>query len=586
MKIQIICVSLILLLLSCTDKKEPNKNAILGVLAILSQGVIPPGDGGTTGGNDAGNGNTGTTNSAVIFPSAQEFTKVVEDNNFVIFGAAGTGTGTLIQFSGHKHELDSTKLGVEPIALMNYNRNKSKFSRFIYVTYAMGIDVNTRFGKFKDTLLQLSSGEVTLISLSAGSLYMELTKDMLLSKNIHVKKTISVAGIKKGILLIGYETLTSQFKDAADVIRTIAPELENYLPESPFIQNLQGTIQRNAASSDFCIAMDFFNSGNDLVTTVESACEGVGIQNRLRLAGDHDINLNQYSLESVSVAIQYILETEAIPSATIPFPSLPLTWDSGSNQFVSAVVPSLKDTSVKATLVNNVPGFAIEVRNGDWEINLNAKLATINFEKNLISLSGNTTAKNKVTQSYFFSQTIGGEVVYNMDYYQLAGRTPRASGFETYPIYMTSQANLSQQAPISWISTMDVSAPVHFYGSYIGIKDHKNFRVRADISGHWYKREQFIFVTVERTIDVRTNNLNIVYTNGIPSIIGSLRLDGWGLGIDNIDTDCTFVEVARTETYVKFSSPQQIRADLIGIPIAQTSCSAFVGGDITLQIIK
>lgn len=174
--------------------------------------------------------------------------------------------------------------------------------------------------------------------------------------------------------------MTRDLSPVGGLVEQIEPEILDYFPDSPFINNLQPVIQRNISNSDYCIAMDYFNSGSDLVTKVDSACVGILTGNRLRLAGDHDINKNLTSLESVARGIKYILENHTVPVAPYPYNLLlPLSWD--GNQFVPAMIPALANTTIAVTFERNVPGFTVSTINGNWDVNLVATMTVINLEK-------------------------------------------------------------------------------------------------------------------------------------------------------------------------------------------------------------
>ena len=571
---------------SKSNSKESSKTLpyLIGLVMASNNGASSSTDNSTPTANPTTEPAPTTTQPTMLaFPSSVQLERFISVEKSVIYGANGTGqNNSLIIFSGHQHELNIDLVRPEPLAVRVLEDHRAKFKRILFVSYSPGMSVTNRFNKIYPLIKNYIEGNVTLIGTSAGTLYLELTKNRLKEEGVSVSLTISNVGIRKGIIADGgYQYLTRDLSPVGGLVEQIEPEILDYFPDSPFINNLQPVIQRNISNSDYCIAMDYFNSGSDLVTKVDSACVGILTGNRLRLAGDHDINKNLTSLESVARGIKYILENHTVPVAPYPYNLLlPLSWD--GNQFVPAMIPALANTTIAVTFERNVPGFTVSTINGNWDVRLVATMTVINLEKNLIALKGDAYAKDTTTGSYFFNQDLQGEVVYNKE----SGGSPRALGFADYPYYLTSQARLNLQAPISSINIMSVSAPIHFYGAYIGIQDHKNFRIRADIAGHWEKHESFFFFNVDRTIDVRTNNLNIVYTNGNPTITGSLRLDGWGLGVDNIDTDCTFVEKSRTADYITFTSPQTIRADLIGITVGETSCASLIGGEITLQIIK
>ena len=522
--------------------------------------------------------------------------------HYTVYQALGTGTGTLVQFAGHEHDPDPNKITVQPVFQSIWDRLKNKYGKCIYVGLSAGQKVKPRYNEMRTYIFNNVVGSISVVDLSAGSLYGELLQEDAQARGYSVIR-VDIAGISKGIIFKGFAELLNylslllgQFIGA----NSIPPDWEDYLPESDLIAEVQGLRKKNAGVKNFCIAMDAFNSGNDTLTSIESACSEIAPANQTILAGFHDVNVSSGSIRAVTETVAYILENEKSPDKQ-SYP-LPVSWNSGLSAMIPVLLPALDGVSIQPTSEGGVPGIKANYNSAPWKIDLNAKVTIVNLVKNLVEMSGDVVVTNTVENTKILAQSIVGEVVYNKENYAKAGGTPRISGFENYAYYFRGTAKTTQQcfdifiirycipvyeqAPLTYIDVMEVKAPVYIVSATLGIQDNKNFRIGVDISGHWQKDENFLFVPIHRTIDVSSPELGIAYTNGYPSITGILRVVGYGLGLDDITTSCTFIEKERTADYIVFTSPQKIRANILGITIGESSCSALIGGDIKVPIIK
>lgn len=595
-----------------------NNNGSTGTVTTGNTGVTTPLGGadsnnGSTGTVATGTGNTstsgnsnettaaasgsGTTATAINLTSELQRTKVADHH--AIFQAVGTGNGgTLVLFSGHEHETDPSKLPVQPVFQFIWERMKNKYSKCVYIGLSAGQRVKPRYNDMKTYIFSNVVGGISIVDLSAGSLYGEFFQEDAIQRGFEVIR-VDIAGISKGIIFTGFTEVLAYLSSLVENtlgITTIPPDWQDYLPESELIAEVQTLRKKNAGPKNFCVGMNFFNSGNDTLTTIESACSEIPDANRTILAGLHDVNANQSTVQSVTETVAYILDNEKSPDKSVyPLASL---W---SNGLFASLLPALPGLSLQPTFEAGVPGLKVAYEAEPWKINLSAKATNVNLVKNLVDMSGVVDVWNTRENKKIIAQNVTGEVVYDWNNYVNAGKSSRISGFENYPYYFRGTAKAKQecisiffqfcmtvyeQSPLTYIDVMDVKAPVHVVNATLGIKNHKNFKVAVDINGHWQKDETWVLVPVHRTIDVSSPDFGISYTNGYPTLTGSLVIAGYGLGLDDVDTTCVFQEKEVTEDYIIFTSPQKIKANILGFIIGESSCSALVGGDIKVPRIK
>ncbi|MBP9887492.1 MAG: hypothetical protein KBF93_14410 [Leptospiraceae bacterium] len=592
---------------SATTTPSSGNGGVTGSHPTGTEGTIPvvttPPSSDNGGTSDTSGNSGGTTgNAAATINLTSNLQKTQVGDHYTVYQALGTGSGTLVQFAGHEHETDPNKITVQPVFQSIWDRLKNKYGKCIYVGLSAGQKVKPRYNEMRTYIFNNVVGSISIVDLSAGSLYGEFLQEDAQARGYSVIR-VDIAGISKGIIFKGFAELLNylslllgQFIGA----NSIPPDWEDYLPESDLIAEVQGLRKKNAGVKNFCIAMDAFNSGNDTLTSIESACSEIAPANQIILAGYHDVNVSFGSIRSVTETVAYILENEKSPDKQ-SYP-LPVSWNSGLSAMIPVLLPALDGVSIQPTSEGGVPGVKANYNYAPWKVDFSAKVTNINLAKNLVEMSGDVVVSNTAENKKIIAQNLVGEVVYNKENYAKAGGTPRISGFENYAYYFRGTAKTTQQCyefgfvrwclalyeqvPLTYIDVMEVKAPVYIVSATLGIQDNKNFRIGVDISGHWQKDENFLFVPIHRTIDVSSPGLGIAYTNGYPSITGVLSIRGYGLGLDDITTTCTFFEKERTADYVVFTSPQTIKANILGITIGESSCSAMVGGDIKLPIIK
>lgn len=481
--------------------------------------------------------------------------------------------------------------------------NKSQYKMLIYLAYPLGMRIEDRANYIYDVYLrkrllnELDVTSIDWVGISEGTLInLELIDKFSSQTNKRIFAAPPFQGslysdaLAKGVL---GENTWNQYKD---IITQNAPEINDLLTSSTYTKErvpilLNRLLSSEGMSKSFLIPMNYKNLGLDLVVSVESQMAGTPTpfknENIAVVSGSHFEMGVSPAKDSIRSIVTSILQNGVIPQGInqdLVNNKVPISFIDG--KWIAPIYGNgMELGSIGIQPTGGTMVLDIQYDNPEWKVDSTITINSNTFKDGFLETSADLYILKKDVGA-----TIQGpfklEVVFDMERFKKSTNyAKRHASFKEYPIHLyyvpktvTTCRNIAcmgrvcNTKVVPWIimTFPGLNAAVYVSGFRLGFKDKPNFRILTNLNGSFHHKKKmgcfFACWYIEHKIKGWAN-FDFQYKNGEPILAGNLKMDFWGLGIDNWDFTAYIKQIHNTVTQKSYyiDVPDKLAVDTLFI---------------------